>query len=101
MATRGVREYRETIPSLIRAEDAVLEVGCGWGTTTAELARHAYHVLGTDVSRECIMRAQGLHPTLDFRVLDAFDLRAMLGMAKPPSPGFAGYSPDFAAMPST
>lgn len=82
VATRGVREYRETIPPLIRAEDVVLEVGCGWGTTTAELARHAHHVLGTDISRECIIRAQGLHPTLDFRVMDAFDLRAVLDLAK-------------------
>lgn len=82
VATRGVREYRETIPSLIRAEDVVLEVGCGWGTTTAELARHAHHVLGTDISRECIVRAESLHPTLDFRVMDAFDLRAVLDLGK-------------------
>ena len=83
VATRGVREYRETIPSLICAHDVVLEVGCGWGPTTAELARHAKEVLGTDISRECILRARSLHPTLDFRVLDAFDLRAVLALARP------------------
>ena len=83
VATRGVREYRETIPSLIRTEDVVLEVGCGWGTTTAVLARHAKAVLGTDVSRECIVRAQDRYPTLDFRVMDAFDLRAVLDLAQP------------------
>src|SRR5215470_6433085 len=83
VATRGVREYRETIPSLIRTEDVVLEAGCGWGTTTAVLARHAQAVLGTDVSRECIVRAQDRYPTLDFRVMDAFDLRAVLDLAQP------------------
>ena len=58
-------------------------MGCEWGTTTAALARHAREVLGTDISRECIQRARSLHPTLDFRVLDAFDLRAVLALAKP------------------
>lgn len=54
-------------------------------------------MLGTDISRECIVRAQGLHPTLDFRVLDAFDLRAVLDLAKPLSAvymdlsGLSGY----------
>ena len=83
VAARGVREYRETISALIRADDVVLEVGCEWGTTTVELARHTREVLGTDISRECIQRARSMHPTLDFRVLDAFDLRAVLALAKP------------------
>ena len=83
VATRGVQEYRETIPWLVRPEDVVLEVGCEWGTTTAVLARHVREVLGTDISRECILRARRIHPDLDFRVLDAFDLRAVLDLDRP------------------
>src|SRR6516164_9086058 len=41
IATRGVREYRETIPAVVGPSDHVLEVGCEWGTTTAVLARYA------------------------------------------------------------
>ncbi|TMC03910.1 MAG: class I SAM-dependent methyltransferase [Chloroflexi bacterium] len=82
VATRGVREYRATIPHVVRPDDSVLEVGCEWGTTTALLARHARSVLGTDVSRECLARAREIHPDVEFRPLDAFDLRAVLDLGR-------------------
>ena len=44
IATRGVKEYRETIPAVVGPDDHVLEVGCEWGTTTAVLAQYAAHV---------------------------------------------------------
>ena len=50
IATRGVKEYRETIPAVVGPDDHVLEVGCEWGTTTAVLAQYAAHVIGTDIS---------------------------------------------------
>jgi hypothetical protein len=83
IATRGVREYRETIPAVVGPDDQVLEVGCEWGTTTALLARHAAHVIGTDVSPKCISRARTMRPGLDFRVLDAFDVRSVLDLGVP------------------
>jgi hypothetical protein len=83
IATRGVREYRDTIPAMVSAEDVVLEVGCEWGTTTSLLARCAGEVVATDISRECIERARTLHPGLDFRVLDAFDIKAVLALGRP------------------
>jgi hypothetical protein len=83
VATRGVREYRATITRLVRPEDMVLEVGCEWGTTTALLARRARSVLGTDISRECVTRAQSQHPGVEFRALDAYDLRAVLALGRP------------------
>jgi trans-aconitate methyltransferase len=83
VATRGVREYRATIPHVLRPEDVVLEVGCEWGTTTTLLAGHAASVLGTDVSRECVARARVMHPVVEFAVLDAFDLRAVLDLGRP------------------
>jgi hypothetical protein len=83
VATRGVREYRATIPQLVQREDVVLEVGCEWGTTTALLARQARSVLGTDISRDCLARARSQHPGLEFGPLDAFDLRAVLDLGRP------------------
>jgi SAM-dependent methyltransferase len=83
IATRGVREYRETIPAVVGPGDHVLEVGCEWGTTTAVLARYAAHVIGTDISPKCVARARAMRPGLDFRVLDAFDIRAVLELGLP------------------
>src|SRR5215469_11894781 len=74
IATRGVKEYRETIPAVVGPDDLVLEVGCEWGTTTAVLAQYAAHVIGTDISPKCVGRARAMRPGLDFRVLDAFDV---------------------------
>ena len=41
VATRGVREYRATIPVWVKGDDVVLEIGCEWGTTTALIAASA------------------------------------------------------------
>lgn len=78
IATRGVHEYRETIPALLAPDDIVLEIGCEWGTTTNILAQHCQTVLGTDISQECVDRARLSYPDLSFEVLDAFDVRAAL-----------------------
>lgn len=83
VATRGVREYRATIPEVVNRDDVVLETGCEWGTTTAILAQHARQVVGTDISPDCIDRARKLRPELDLRVLDAYDVRAALDFALP------------------
>jgi hypothetical protein len=82
VATRGVREYRATIAALVMPQDVVLEFGCEWGTTTALLARHCRQVVGTDVSRECIARAQQMHPGLHFEALAAFDALAALELSR-------------------
>jgi hypothetical protein len=82
IATRGVGEYRETIPSVVAVDDVVLELGCEWGTTTALLARCTPKVIGTDVSAVCIERARKMHPELDFRPLDAFDVRGALELGE-------------------
>jgi len=97
VATRGVAEYRDTIPHLVQPSDVVLEVGCEWGTTTVELARVAGRVTGSDVSARCIERARRDHPDLDFAVLDAFDVMAVARQGVPYSviyldlSGISGY----------
>jgi trans-aconitate methyltransferase len=83
IATRGVREYRETIASVVHKDDVVLEIGCEWGTTTVLLAQQCREVIGTDVSPDCIARARQMHPELHFEVLDAFDVRAALALGRP------------------
>ncbi len=83
IATRDVKDYRATIPDVVRADDLVLEIGCEWGTTTPLLAERAARVVATDISRTCIDRARELRPHLEFAVLDAFDLRSVLDLGGP------------------
>ena len=82
IGTRNVREYRQTIPVWVNADDVVLEIGCEWGTTTVLIAPQCRQVIGTDVSPECIARARAQHPHIDFAVLDAFDVRAALDLGR-------------------
>ena len=82
VATEGVKEYRETVPVWVNKRDVVLEIGCEWGTTTEILAQHCKEVIATDVSPDCIERAKERHPNLEFRLLDGFDVNAVLEMGK-------------------
>jgi trans-aconitate methyltransferase len=83
VGTRGVKEYRESIPFWVMPDDVVLEIGCEWGTTTALIAPHCREVIGTDISPDVIQRARAKHPHLRFEVLDAYDVRAALELGKP------------------
>jgi 2-polyprenyl-3-methyl-5-hydroxy-6-metoxy-1,4-benzoquinol methylase len=47
----------------------VLDVGCGEGYFTAELARAGAAVVGADVSHEALRRARARHPELDLRAI--------------------------------
>lgn len=98
IATRGVKEYRETIPAWVNSDDVVLEIGCEWGTTTTLIAPHCKKVIGTDISPKCIKRAREMYPELQFEVLDGFDVRAALELGEPFSKiyidmsGISGYN---------
>ncbi|MGQ9661109.1 MAG: class I SAM-dependent methyltransferase [Kiritimatiellia bacterium] len=97
VATRGVKEYRESISEWVQPEDIVLEIGCEWGTTTALLAQRCREVIGTDISPECIERARREHPGIRFEVLDAFDVLGAQRFNRPFTKiymdlsGFSGY----------
>ncbi len=80
VGTRGVKEYRASIPLWVNDSDSVLEIGCEWGTTTKLLAEHAASVVGTDVSPDVIERARERHPHIRFETLDAFDVRGALDL---------------------
>ena len=80
VGTRGVKEYRASIPEWVNESDTVLEIGCEWGTTTRIISEYAAAVIGTDVSPEVIERARERHPQIRFEALDAFDVRAALDL---------------------
>jgi predicted O-methyltransferase YrrM len=82
IATRGVKEYRESIATWVKWDDVVLEIGCEWGTTTALIAPHCKEVIGTDISPDCIARARQQHPDIRFEVLDGFDVLGALRLGK-------------------
>ena len=97
IATRNVREYRQTIPEWVGPDDVILEIGCEWGTTTVLIAPHCKEVIGTDVSAENIERARRSHPGIRFEVLDAFNLPAAMALGRQFTKiyidisGFSGY----------
>lgn len=77
VATWGVKPYRDTITHIVEPNDAVLELGCEWGTTSVLLHDQSSRLIATDVSGKVVAEAQRRHPHIDFRTLDAFDLRAV------------------------
>ena len=70
-----VAEYRSVIPTLVSPGDAVLEVGCHFGTTTSLLHSAVGPnglCVGVDVGASIIRAAKDKHPHVDFRVGDAW-----------------------------
>ncbi len=57
--------------------ERVIDLGCGTGHITKQLADRGVDVVGVDASREMIAEARRLHPTLRFEIGDgrSFDLR--------------------------
>jgi ubiquinone/menaquinone biosynthesis C-methylase UbiE len=53
----------------VGAGQRVLDVGCGEGRFTAELARVGARVVGIDVAEEPLRRARARHPELDLRLV--------------------------------
>ena len=58
--------------------ERILDLGCGTGTLTAEIAARGAEVLGVDRSEEMIAQARRKFPALPFEVLDARELRVKL-----------------------
>ncbi|MFZ0089847.1 MAG: class I SAM-dependent methyltransferase, partial [Solirubrobacteraceae bacterium] len=51
----------------VTAGQRVLDLGCGTGDLTADLARAGAHVVGVDVAEGAVRRARARHPELDVR----------------------------------
>ena len=58
-----------------QAGERILDVGCGTGALTAEIADRGAEILGVDQSEEMISQARKKFPALKFEVLDARQLR--------------------------
>ena len=82
IGTRGVKEYRDSIPEFLNERDTVLEIGCEWGTTTTTISQHCKEVIGTDVSPDCIKVAKEKYPQLNFDVLDVFNINQAMQLYK-------------------
>ena len=61
-------------PRFIGQGDAVLDLGCGAGRTTAHIHKMTDRVIGTDLSEVMIEVARQKHPGIEFRVMDASQL---------------------------
>lgn len=73
--TKGTKSEIDYVESVLNIQkgDAVLDVGCGRGRHSAELARRGYSVVGIDASASHIEKAveQCQDVEVDFRVWDA------------------------------
>lgn len=57
-----------------KADEHILDIGCGTGHLTAQIAALGAHVTGVDRSAEMIQLARVAHPSLHFAVADAREL---------------------------
>lgn len=62
----------------------ILDLGCGTGALTAEIAARGAEVLGVDRSEEMIAQARKKFPALRFEVMDARELRFGTENGRPP-----------------
>ena len=62
-----------------KPSERILDLGCGTGALTAEIATRGAEVLGVDRSEEMITQAKRKFPALQFEVVDARELRVKLG----------------------
>jgi SAM-dependent methyltransferase len=60
---------RDFLLAEVRARQRVLDIGCGEGTFTAEIARAGASVIGAEVAQAAIERARLRHAELDFRLV--------------------------------
>lgn len=82
IATRGVEEYRQTIPIWVSPEDSVLEIGCEWGTTSTLIWEKCKNLIATDISLDCIKVARTKYQSIRFETLDAFNIQQAMALGQ-------------------
>jgi len=68
-----VYDYGEALIELLKpkADERILDLGCGTGQLTADIAKRGAEVVGLDASAEMIAQARQNYPFLEFIVADA------------------------------
>src|SRR5437879_5029100 len=68
-----VWKFGESLIELLdpKPGERILDLGCGTGHLTAQIAKRGAEVLGMDSSAEMIQEASRLYPNLCFQVADA------------------------------
>jgi SAM-dependent methyltransferase len=61
---------REFLRSAVRSGERALDLGCGDGTFTAELARAGADAIGVDVAQAAVRRAAARYRSLAFRLIE-------------------------------
>jgi trans-aconitate methyltransferase len=71
-----VWKYGSDVVSLLAPQkgERILDLGCGTGHLTAQIAESGARVVGVDRSEEMILAARGAYPKLKFKVADAKEL---------------------------
>ena len=77
--TKGVKQYRQTIPYCVNKKDTVLEVGCAWGTTSNMLYQYAGCVVAIDKGAS-LPTAKRTYPHIHFEQMDGFDIGRIKGL---------------------
>lgn len=81
LGTVGVQEYRSTMEHAVLPGDAVLEVGCHFGTSTTQLHEAASprgYCIGVDVGASIVEGAKKKYPHVYFDVGDAWKTAELL-----------------------
>lgn len=81
IATRGVKEYRQTIEEWVSPYDKILEIGCEWGTTSSLIQKKCQNLIATDISLTVIERAKLKYPQIHFETLDAFNIKEAMRLS--------------------
>jgi trans-aconitate methyltransferase len=71
-----VAQLAEDLVALLDPQpgERIVDLGCGTGTLTAQIAARGADVLGVDADRAMVEAAREQHPELRFEVMDAYDL---------------------------
>lgn len=73
--TRLIEPEADLFTRFISRGDRVLDLGCGMGRTTQPISAMTDSVIGIDLSENMIAAARERHPGIEFRVMDAAELR--------------------------
>jgi hypothetical protein len=79
--TKGVKEYRRTIPCCVTKQDTVLEIGCAWGTTSALLYQQGRSLVAIDKGAS-LPKAMEKYPYIHFEQIDGFDISRILSLGR-------------------